>query len=130
MNKKEYKKALMEQRNIYVEHKRELDEELSIISELSYIRQCQYLNYVTHNLISSKSIIKSTIGLFIAYGIKRKQTNKDLIDINSVFIDRFETAAKELKRSNVEFDKICNAIDFIDSVDDNELEKYLSYKIN
>ena len=130
MDKKEYKKALVDMRNNYLDYKRILNAELKIILGISFLRQKQYLDCVTFNMISSDSIIKSNIGNFIAYGIFRKSTTKNLIEISSKYFEEYEKTCKELKKIDKEFDKICIAIDFIDSVNDSELEKYLSYKIN
>ena len=130
MIKKEYKKALIDQRNIYIDYKKKLDQELKTILEISFLKQAQYLDYVTFNLISSDNVIKSNIGKFIAYKIFKERTEKDLISICSLLYEKYDKINQELERSTTEYDKICIALDFINSVSDNEFEKYLSYKIN
>ena len=130
MNKLEFKKTLTDLRNDYIEYKKELDNDLIKILGMSFVAQSQYLDFVTFNLISSNNIIKSNIGSIIAYKLFWKRTNRDLLDISTFYFDKYNETKKELKRSNIEFNKICNAIEFINSVDENELEKYLSYKMN
>lgn len=130
MDKKEYKKALTDLRNEYIDYKKDLDDELGIIMKLSFIAQLSYLDYVTFNMITSDNRFKNFLGHIIAYKIFNKRTTRDLIDISTNYYEKFEITNKELKRSNIEFNKICSAIDFLNSIDDKELEKYLSYKIN
>lgn len=130
MDKKEYKKTLTDLRNTYIDYKKDLDDELGIIMKLSFIAQLSYLDYVTFNMITSDNRFKNFLGHIIAYKIFNKRTTRDLIDISTNYYEKFEITNKELKRSNIEFNKICSAIDFLNSIDDKELEKYLSYKIN
>ncbi|MBQ9023988.1 MAG: hypothetical protein IJ105_02060 [Bacilli bacterium] len=130
MDKLEYKKALTDLRNNYIDQKKDLNEELTMILGMSFICQKKYLDYITFNLISSDNQIANTLGNLIAYKIFRKRTNRDLLDISTYYFDKYDKTNKELKRSDIELNKINNAIDFINSVNDKELEKYLSYKIN
>lgn len=130
MNKMDYKKTLTDLRNNYIDYKKDLNDELTVILGLSFISQKMYLDYITFNLISSNNTISNVLGNLIAYKIFKKRTNRDLLDISTYYIDKYDKTKKELNRSDVELDKICNTIDFINSINDEELEKYLSYKIN
>lgn len=130
MDKKEYKKALTDMRNNYIDYKKELDVEMTAIIGASFLAQKLYLDYVTMNLISSDNIIGNFIGKVIAYRIFERRTNRDLLDICTKFCEKYDRAKKELNRSDLELNKICTAIDFLNSVSEKELEKYMSYKIN
>jgi len=130
MDKKEYKKALVDIRNSYIDYKKSLDDQLINILGISFDKQKQYLDNVSFNLISKENVLLSNIGNLIAYKIFKKRTNKDLIDISTEYFIEYDKVQEEIKRSNIELNKIASAIDFINSIDNKELDKYLQYKIN
>ena len=130
MHKNEYKKALTDIRNTFLDYKKILNEESINILEKSFIKQREYLNGITLNMISSKNIILNNIGNLIAYEIFKKKTNKDLLDITTHYFKEYENIQKEIKRLTKELEKITTTINFIDNINDNEFEKYLSYKMN
>ena len=130
LNKNEYKELLVYLRNNYIDYIRNLDEELNTILSMSFISQKEYLDFITFNLISSNNKIANILGNLIAYKLFRKRTNKDLLDISTYYFDKYDATQKEIKKSKIEFNKICYAIDFINSINDEELKKYLSYKMN
>ena len=130
MHKNEYKKALTDIRNTFLDYKKILNEESVNILEKSFVKQKEYLNGITLNMISSKNIILNNIGNLIAYEIFKKKTNKDLLDITTHYFKEYENIQKEIKRLTKELEKITTTINFIDNINDNEFEKYLSYKMN
>ena len=130
MHKKEYKKILVDFRNDILDHKRLLNEETTQILEKSFLRQKEYLDSITFNLISSDNEHLNNIGNFIAYRLLKKSTHENLMTISLHYFDKFESTQEELKKLEGELKKISNAIDFIDNVNDNEFEKYMSYKID
>lgn len=130
MHKKEYKKILVDFRNDILDHKRLLNEETTQILEKSFLRQKEYLDSITFNLISSDNEHLNNIGNFIAYRLLKKSTHENLMTISLHYFDKFESMQAELKKLESELEKISNAIDFIDNVNDNEFEKYMSYKID
>ena len=72
----------------------------------------------------------SNVGRFIAYKLFKKKTNRDLLNITAECTDEYDKILKEKKRANTELNKINNALNFVDSIDDEQLVKYLNYKRN
>ena len=130
MNKDEYKKVLIDLRNNYIDYKKNLENELINSLSSSFIKQKEYLDKSTFNLISSDSVVLSNIGKFIAYKLFRKRTEKYLFDLTIGCFGEYDKAMKEKKRIKLELNKIDNTLNFIDSVNDEQLIKYLSYKRN
>ncbi len=126
--KNEYKKALMSIRNNNLDLNDRSRVKIESINEKSMNQQIQYLNKKTFNLISSKNRFKSDIGYFIAYNLLKKKTYKELYKIvleNLIEISRLQ---RNIRYNNEENEKIMNAVNFINSVSENELSKYLKYK--
>lgn len=126
--KNEYKKALMSIRNNNLDLNDRSRFKIESINEKSMNQQIQYLNKKTFNLISSKNRFKSDIGYFIAYNLLKKKTYKELYKIvleNLIEISRLQ---RNIRYNNEENEKIMNAVNFINSVSESELSKYLKYK--
>lgn len=126
--KNEYKKALMSIRNNNLDLNDRSRVKIESINEKTMNQQIQYLNKKTFNLISSKNRFKSDIGYFIAYNLLKKKTYKELYKIvleNLIEISRLQ---RNIRYNNEENEKIMNAVNFINSVSENELSKYLKYK--
>lgn len=130
MRKNEYKKALTDTRNLFLDYRRILNEESINILEKSFVKQKEYLDSITLNTISSNNIILNNIGNIIAFQIFKKKTTRDLFDITTCYFEEYKRTQKEIKRLTKELEKIANTINFMDNINDNEFEKYLSYKIN
>ena len=129
MNKIEYKKILTDLRNSYIDYIKLLNIRQSQLIEKSYDVQKEYLNNITFSLISKDNIILSNIGSIIAYKILKKRVNKDLTDLTVYYMIDYNDISIELKKANDYLKRINITIDFINSVNNDELDNYLIYKI-
>lgn len=126
--KNEYKKILISLRNDYIDLSKKRENELDMLYEKSVSDQIDYLNKITFNLISSNNIVKYNIGNFIAYRLFKKKTYKNLLYISLSSLIEVQKTLKSINYYNSENEKIMNTLDFINSVSENELNKYLKYK--
>lgn len=130
MHKQDYKKILIDVRNDIINQKRLLNEETINVLQNSFIKQKEYLDSITFNFISSDNIYLNNLGNFIAYKLLKKKTNKNLIKISMPYFEEYDYIQKEINRLSIELEKISNALSFLDVVNSNEFEKYMSYKID
>ena len=130
MYKQEYKKILIDVRNNILDCKRSLNEETTQILEKSFLRQKEYLDSITFNFISSDNQHLNNIGNFIAYKLLKKSTHKNLMIISFHYFEKFEVIQNELQKLEEYLKRISMTLNFIDDVNDNEFEKYMSYKID
>ena len=130
MHKQDYKKILIDVRNDIINQKRLLNEETINVLQNSFIKQKEYLDSITFNFISSDNIYLNNLGNFIAYKLLKKKTNKNLIKISIPYFEEYDYIKKEINRLSIELEKISNALSFLDVVNNNEFEKYMSYKID
>lgn len=130
MNKSDYKKVLADLRNDYIAYKKKLDNQMTDVLAEAFVIQKDYLNKKTFNLISSDNYLLCNIGRFIAYKLHGKRTTKDLINITCTKYIKYGEISREMQRAELEFEKINNAIEFVNATDDNQFTKYLNYKKN
>ena len=129
MNKLEYKKMLMDIRNNYIDYMRIITLNQTQLEEKSYIIQKDYLNNVTLNLISNNNEFISNIGKLIAYKIFKKKVEKDLTNLTIYYMIEYNENNLLLNKINNKLIQINIAIDFINSITDDEFNNYLKYKI-
>lgn len=129
MNKLEYKKMLMDIRNNYIDYMRIITLNQTQLEEKSYIIQKDYLNNVTLNLISNNNEFISNIGKLIAYKIFKKKVEKDLTNLTIYYMIEYNENNLLLNKINNKLIQINIAIDFINSINDDEFNNYLKYKI-
>lgn len=129
MNKLEYKKMLMDIRNNYIDYIRIITLNQTQLEEKSYIIQKDYLNNVTLNLISNNNEFISNIGKLIAYKIFKKKVEKDLTNLTIYYMIEYNENNLLLNKINNKLIQINIAIDFINSITDDEFNNYLKYKI-
>ena len=130
MNKADYKKALVDIRNSYIDLNKQLKSELETKQGKMEEKISEYLNKKSFNLLSKKNIILRYLGIFIVYKLLKNNVSNGIADmIQEDFSDYFLTYM-QIESLNSQSDNINNAISFLDSVSQEQLDKYLSYKIN
>ena len=130
MNKSDYKKALVEVRNNYIDLDKKLDEEMTAKKVQMENNIVNYLNRKSFSLISNKNLFLQYLGVVIVYKVLRKKTVNDITEMIKDDYDDYFLTYMQKKELNSQFGNISNAISFIDSISQEQLDKYLSYKIN
>lgn len=125
----EYKKVLIVARNKYIERKRELENELDDISKESFIKQKECLDKLSFHLLASNNECLKIIGSLIVFKCLIRKVNKKLLTINNYYLEKYLLVNDNLTVVNNELNKVLKGLDFLMETSDNELRKYMSYKI-
>lgn len=129
MEKIECKKVLIVARNKYIERKRELENELDDISNESFIKQKECLEKLSFHLLESNNECLKSIGSLIVFKCLIRKANKKLLTINNYYLEKYLLVNDNLTVVNNELNKVLKGLDFLMETSDNELRKYMSYKI-